>query len=160
MAQVSRLVAIDAVTFFPELHLQLQMEVTIQHLGHVKFEAVTRGHRVICDQPGDNGGSDAGMTPPEFLLVSLGTCAGFYAAKYLETRSLGCEGLEVKVSAEKASQPARVGSFRIEVSVPGLDPVHEAGVLRAVKACLIHNTLLNAPAIQTVVRTLSEVHAA
>jgi putative redox protein len=100
------------------------------------------------------------MTPPEFLLVSLGTCAGFYAAKYLETRSLAAEGLEVKVTAEKATQPARVGSFRIEVSVPGLDPAHEAGVLRAVKACLIHNTLLSAPAIQTVIRTRIEVQAA
>jgi uncharacterized OsmC-like protein len=136
------------------------MEVRIQHLGNVKFEAAARGHRVICDQPPNNGGSDAGMTPPEFLLVSLGTCAGFYAAKYLETRSLAAKGLEVKVTAEKAAHPARVGSFCIELWVPGLDPAHEAGMLRAVKACLIHNTLLSAPAIQTVIRTSPEVRAA
>jgi uncharacterized OsmC-like protein len=91
------------------------------------------------------------MTPPEFLLVSLGTCAGFYAAQYLKTRSLPSQGLEIKVSAEKAMQPARLGQFRIEVIVPGLDPAHEAGILRAVKACLVHNTLVNAPAIETVV---------
>ena len=47
------------------------MEVTIHHLGDLKFEARARGHRVICDQPPDNGGSDSGMTPPEYLLVSL-----------------------------------------------------------------------------------------
>jgi putative redox protein len=135
------------------------MEVKVQHLGNVRFEATTRGHRVICDQPRDNGGSDVGMTPPEYLLVSLGTCAGFYAAKYLETRSLPAAGLAVNVSSEKALQPARLSRFRIEVTVPGLDPAHEAGVLRAVKACLIHNTLLNAPAIETVVvaRTLAGV---
>jgi uncharacterized OsmC-like protein len=129
------------------------MEVTVQHLGNVKFEAAARGHRVTCDQPPENGGADTGMTPPEFLLVSLGTCAGFYAAQYLKTRSLAADGLEIKVSAEKALGPARLGSFRIEVVVPDLDPRHEAGVLRAVKACLIHNTLINAPAIETVVRT-------
>jgi putative redox protein len=100
------------------------------------------------------------MTPPEFLLVSLGTCAGFYAVKYLETRSLPTDGVEVTVSAEKVTQPARIGSFRIEVTVPDIDAAHEAGVLRAVKACLIHNTLLNAPAIHTVVRTLAEQHTA
>ena len=127
------------------------MEVIIHHLGNVKFEAMTRGHRVICDQPPDNGGTDDGMTPPEFLLVSLGTCAGFYAAKYLETRKLSAEGLEVRVSAEKAATPARLGKFQIEVTVPDLDPAHEAGVHRAVKACLIHNTLLNAPLIETVI---------
>jgi len=127
------------------------MEVTVRHLGNVKFEAATRGHSVVCDQPADNQGEDTGMTPPEFLLVSLGTCAGFYAEQYLKVRSIAHDSLEVKVSAEKAKQPARLGQFRIEVVVPGLAGEHQAGVLRAVKACLIHNTLLNAPAIEAVV---------
>ena len=135
------------------------MEVTIQHLGDVRFEASTRGHRVICDQPPDNGGSDSGMTPPEYLLVSLGTCVGFYAAQYMKARSLVHQRLEVKVSAEKATQPARLGQFRIEVIVSGLDPQHQAGVLRAVKACLIHNTMIHAPAIETVINTPIAAHA-
>jgi len=135
------------------------MEVIVKHLGNVKFEASTRGHSVICDQPPDNGGSDQGMTPPEFLLASLGTCAGFYAAQYLKARNLPADGLQITVHADKLLQPARVGQFRIEVFVPGLDAHHEAGILRAVKACLIHNTLLHAPAIETVVHTTAEVHA-
>ena len=126
------------------------MEIKVRHLGDVKFEAIARGHRVVCDQPPANGGADAGMTPPEFLLASLGTCAGFYAAQYLKTRSLKTDGLEVTVSAEKAAQPARLGSFRIDVFAPGLDAQHEAGILRAVKACLIHNTLIHPPVIETV----------
>ena len=126
------------------------MEAEILHLGEAKFEAVARGHRVICDQPATNGGSDGGMTPPEFLLVSLGTCAGFYAAQYLKARALPADGLRVKVTAEKATQPARLDRFRIEVTAPELDPQHQAGILRAVKLCLIHNTLLHAPAIDVV----------
>lgn len=94
------------------------MEVTIQHLGDVQFEARARGHRVFCDQPLENGGSDEGLTPPEFLLVSLGTCAGYYAAEYLKARHLPTEGLSVRVSAEKASGPARLASFRLEVNIP------------------------------------------
>ena len=86
---------------------KLLMDVEILYLGEVKFEAIARGHRVICDQPATNGGSDSGMTPPEFLLVSLGTCAGYYAAQYLKTRSLPADGLRIKVTAEKAAQPAR-----------------------------------------------------
>jgi putative redox protein len=133
------------------------MEIRVQHLGNVKFEAVARGHRVLCDQPPANGGADEGMTPPEFLLASLGTCAGFYAVQYLKTRGLPTDGLEVKVSAEKAAQPARLGSFRIEVFTPALEPRHEAGVLRAVNACLVHNTLLHAPAIETVLHAAAPV---
>ena len=135
----------------------MNMEVTIQHLGDVKFEATTRGHRVRCDQPLSNGGADSGMTPPEFLLASLGTCAGFYAAQYLKTRNLPSAGLEIRVHAEKLQHPARMGNFRIEVIVPDLDPRHEEGIHRAVKACLIHNTLLNAPAIETVIRSAVSV---
>lgn len=124
------------------------MDVTIQYLGAVKFAAESRGHRVICDQPAENGGADEGMTPPEFLLASLGTCAGFYAAQYLKARSLAADGLQVKVSAEKAAQPARLGSFHIAVVVPGLDSKQAEGVLRAVKHCLIHNTLLHTPSLE------------
>ena len=64
------------------------MELIVNHLGNVKFEAVARGHRVMCDQPPEMKGGDQGMTPPELLLASLGTCAGYYAAEYLRTRSL------------------------------------------------------------------------
>jgi len=129
------------------------MDVEVVHLGNVKFEAVTRGHRVISDQPADNGGTNSGMTPPELLLVSLGTCAGFYAAQYLKNRSLPAEGLKIKVTADKAMQPARLGRFQIEVTAPGLEPQHQAGILRAVKSCLIHNTLLNTPAIDIVLNS-------
>lgn len=124
------------------------MEVKAVHLDGSRFEVIARNHRVICDQPADNGGADDGMTPPEFLLASLATCAGYYAQQYLQARSLRVEELDVKVTAEKAKSPARLGSFRIEVNAPGLDARHEEGILRAVKACLIHNTLLHAPAIE------------
>jgi putative redox protein len=127
------------------------MEIKVRHLGDMQFEAEARGHRVVCDQPLDLGGYDEGPTPPEFLLISLGTCAGFYVVQYLNAHSLDCSELEIKVAADKAKQPPRLGSFRIEVSAPSLDPEHEAGVLRAVHKCLIHNTLLNPPAIETVV---------
>ena len=124
------------------------LETTTKYLGNKRFEVRARGHRVICDQPLDNQGEDTGMTPPEFLLAALGTCAGYYAAEYLNARKLSGKDLEVRVTAEKVRQPARLGSFRIEVSAPGLNERDKEGVTRAVKACLIHNTLLMAPGIE------------
>ena len=124
------------------------MVSTTHYLGGVKFEVESRGHRVICDQPVDNSGTDEGMSPPELLLASLGTCAAFYAARYLSTRALPTDGLKVIVLAEKALRPARLDWFRIQVITPELDERHREGVLRAVKSCLIHNTLLDAPAIE------------
>src|ERR1700682_3686584 len=59
------------------------MEVKTRYAGGVKFEIMARGHRVLCDQPLESGGSDSGMTPPEFLLAALASCAGYYVAQYL-----------------------------------------------------------------------------
>ena len=77
------------------------MEVKITHLDHAKFAIQARSHSIICDQPTENGGDDSGMTPPELLLASLGSCAAFYAAQYLKTRNLAETGVEVSVEAEK-----------------------------------------------------------
>ena len=130
------------------------MEVIVNHRCGVQFEANARGHQIVCDQPLDNGGADAGMSPPEFLLASLGTCAAFYAAQYLRARSLPADGLQVRVSAEKAMGPARLAAFHIEVRAPGLaDDKHREGALRAVKACLIHNTLLQPSTIDIALNT-------
>lgn len=136
------------------------MQVTAIHLGESQFEVAARGHKVICDQPVENGGYDEGMTPPEFLLASLAACAAYYAAQYLKTRQLNASGLTIRVTAEKAYQPARLGRFTIDVDAPGVDQKHEAGLLRAAKACLIHNTLLHQPSIDVVVHTMPLAHAA
>jgi putative redox protein len=58
---------------------ETMMEVKITHLDQVKFAIHSRSHSILCDQPAENGGEDSGMTPPELLLASLGSCAAFYA---------------------------------------------------------------------------------
>jgi|SRR5579859_486640 len=125
------------------------MEVIIDHLGAVQFEIKARQHSISCDQPPENGGFDEGMTPPELLLASLGSCAAFYAAQYLRKFHLATEGTRVHIVADKVKDPvARIDNFRIEIETPvELTDQHRAGVERAVHHCLIHNTLLHPPKI-------------
>jgi uncharacterized OsmC-like protein len=124
------------------------MEVTVKHLDHVKFAVQARSHTVICDQPAENNGEDAGMTPPEFLLASLGSCAAYYAVEYLGTRNLAQSGVQVTVTAEKLKQPARLGNFQIRVVCPvPLTEEQMMGMTRSVHHCLVHNTLLSIPEI-------------
>jgi uncharacterized OsmC-like protein len=128
------------------------LEISVEHLGSVQFEIKTRGHSIVSDQPTENGGFDEGMTPPELMLASLGSCAGFYAADYLKRQKLATEGTKVRVTAEKAKNPARLDNFTIEVEVPaGLSEEQVKGVEEAVHRCLIHNTLLNPPKIELAV---------
>ena len=67
------------------------MEVTAEYLNDARFEVAARGHRVISDQPPENGGQDSGMSPPELLLASLATCAAYYGTQYLKARGLKVE---------------------------------------------------------------------
>lgn len=130
------------------------MEVQVEHLGALQFEIKTREHTIVSDQPRENGGFDEGMTPPELLLASLGSCAAYYAADYLRRNKLANEGTRVHIVAEKEKNPARVDHFRIELEIPvELSEVHLKGVEDAVHRCLIHNTLLHPPIIETVVRS-------
>src|SRR3569833_2056468 len=125
------------------------MEVKVKQLDRFKFRVEPRSHAVICDQPVENGGEDGGMTPPELMLASLGTCAEFYAVQYLRTRKLKDRGVEVTVTAEKLTQPPRMGNFRIHVTCPtALSAEHAEGLRKSVHHCLIHNTLLSVPQIE------------
>ncbi len=124
------------------------MEVKITHLDRTKFAIQSRSHTILCDQPAENGGEDCGMTPPELLLASLGSCAAFYAVQYLRTRNLAETGVEVTVTAGKLKQPVRIGNFRVHVACPvSLTEEQTAGLMRAVHHCLVHNTLMMPPEI-------------
>jgi len=124
------------------------MQIKVEQLEGVKFAVHARQHSLICDQPADNGGSDEGMTPPEFLLASLGSCAAFYAVQYLKTRNLAAGGVEVTVDAEKLKGPARLGNFKIDVHCPvALTDEQQIDLVRSVHACLVHNTLMSVPEI-------------
>ena len=125
------------------------MEIKVKLLEKSRFEVQARSHRLICDQPIENGGDDEGMTPPELMLASLGACAEFYAVQFLRTRKLDEAGVEVRVTAEKLTQPARLGNFRIHVHCPAaLSAEQTEGLRRSVHHCLIHNTLLSAPSVE------------
>lgn len=126
------------------------MEVTVEHLGSVQFEIRARNHSIVSDQSISDGGFDEGMTPPELLLASLGSCAGFYAAQYLRKNKLATEGTRVRVTCEKVKDPvARMTNFVIEVDAPvELSDEQRKGVEEAVEHCLVHNTLLRPPKIE------------
>ena len=129
------------------------MEITVEHLGAVQFEVTARQHKLISDQPAESNGYDEGMTPPELLLASLGSCAAYYAVDYLKRNKIEREGVKARVTCDKVKGPFRLDNFRIEVEVPGeLDDTQLKGLEDAVHRCLIHNTLLHPPKIELAIQ--------
>ena len=130
------------------------MEIRVRHGEGKQSVAFARFHRLVCDQPFADGGSDSGMTPPELMLAALGCCAMHYASEFLRARYLSQDDVEVRVSAKKGGQPARLEEIDIEVDAPGLNTSRREGLLRAVQACLLHQTLLHSPKVEVSLKTL------
>lgn len=136
------------------------MEVRVTQTEGVRFSVKARAHEVASDQPAENGGKDAGMTPPELLLGALGSCAAYYAVEYLRTRKLAETGVKVRVTAEKLTQPARLGNFVITLSCPVLlSEARSEGLLRAVHLCPINNSLQSPAKIRLEMPILQPVPA-
>lgn len=95
------------------------LKITLQHQDGMRFRAEARRHRLIVDQPAEEGATDQGMSPAELLLVSLGTCVGQFVAQYLRLHSLPSERLDVRVEADRCG-PLRMSNFRVHVVAPGL----------------------------------------
>ena len=129
------------------------MEILVEYLGAAQFEITARKHKIVSDQPLENGGDDEGMTPPELLLASLGSCAAYYAVDYLKRNNLPKDAVNVRVTAEKVKGPFRLDNFKIEVDVAeDLKPEQLTGIHEAVRRCLIHNTLLHPPNMEVAIR--------
>ena len=110
-----------------------------------------RGHEVVSDQPVEDGGSDAGPTPTELFVASLGACVAFYAERFLRRNALSTDGLKVECTYLWAESPHRVGEIQLVVEAPGLTDAKRAAFSRVVEHCTIHNTLLHPPAVRIVV---------
>ena len=123
------------------------MEVRIRHGKDNQSEAFARFHRVVCDEPFDDGGSDTGMTPAELMLSALGCCAMHCAIEFLRARDLAPD-IELRVSAVKDGQPARLVEIGIEVDAAGLSARARAGLIKAIEACLLERTLARPPVVK------------
>lgn len=64
-----------------------------------------RGHTVIADEPGSEGGTNLGPTPTELLLASLGACAAITARLYANRKGWPLEGVEIDLDLERFKAP-------------------------------------------------------
>ena len=117
------------------------LEITLQHAGGAQFVAQARQHRLLLDQPIEDGATDHGMSPAELLLASLGGCIGQYVAQYLQLRGLSTEGLRVRVNARPSSRPLRLKDFQIEVIVPGLNDRQLRALQKSFPVGLVQNAI-------------------
>jgi len=125
------------------------MEMNISYTGGMRFDAQTQTHTIIVDQPKEGGGQDAGPTPPELFVASLGSCIGVYALWFCQKRKIPYEGMKVNVTWSKSTTPpARVDLIEAKIELPqGCPEEHKAALIESVEKCMVHNSIIHAPEI-------------
>jgi putative redox protein len=126
------------------------MKAVVESIGKVGSRVRLGEHELVFDQPGSvPGGEDRGPSPLDVMVASVGACAHYFAAAYLQGRGLAVEGLTVEVEGEKERVPvSRIGRLIMRIRVPaGLSDKHIAGIERAIKSCPVYGTLLHSPSV-------------
>lgn len=109
--------------------------------GHYEHLVVIGDHRLVTDEPGEIGGSNAGPSPQELLAASLASCTATTIEMYANHK--GWEIGEVKVRVEY--EPAKRGAatnFNVVICLPqGLEEEQVRRITEIAAKCPVHRTL-------------------
>jgi ribosomal protein S12 methylthiotransferase accessory factor len=132
------------------------MEITFT--GGLKVQAEFDGLVVETDQPVASGGNGSAVGPYDLLLASLGTCAGYFALRFMKQRGIDPQGVRLTLSTERDPETKLATTIRIELEVPeGFPDKYREAIVRAMDQCKVKRQLERPP---TVVATISVGSAA
>lgn len=112
------------------------------------FELRVREHSVIFDMSEEEGGSDLGMNPVEYLAGSLGACIAIMVQTYCDSHGYTDGDVSASLTLELADDPKRVGTIVIDLELPNDFPEDKkSAVKRVAELCPVHETLKQMPAL-------------
>jgi putative redox protein len=109
-----------------------------------EHEVEIREHRLIVDEPEDNGGGDQGPTPTELLAASLASCTAITIEMYADRKDWDLGGVEVTADFTEASAdtPAK---FKVDIKSPAeLTDEQRERILVIAHKCPVHRALMGA----------------
>lgn len=124
------------------------MNLKVEFRGGTRFDINSGKHIVVTDQPSDDGGTDAGMSPVELFVGSLAGCVAYFVGRYCVRHQIPHEGLTVEAEWEMAEQPHRVGAVSLRINLPvSLEPAQRERLLKVAHGCTVHQSLAVTPAL-------------
>ncbi len=130
------------------------MKLTVVHEGSVRFAVKSRHHVVVTDQPLEDGGGDAGMSPVELFVGSLASCIAYFVARFCARHGLAYEGMAVDAEWSMAERPHRVGSVTIHVHLPeSVTASQRERLVRIAQGCTVHRSLTTMPHVAVELHT-------
>lgn len=125
------------------------MEITFP--GGVEVNAQYKNFEIATDQPVINGGRNTAPSPFDLFLVSLGTCAGFYALRFCQQRDLSTAGMRLTLSSMRNAETKHLDRIAITLHLPdGFPEKYRGAIIRATDQCSVKKALLDPPVIEVI----------
>ena len=119
-------------------------------LGKADFEitATIRQHKVMFDEPQNNGGQDMAPAPTEMLCASLCACTIATMKIYINHKKWTVEGITVDV--DKSTNTEGKNVFKRTITVKGnFDADQKSRILAIANKCPVHKILESSNIIET-----------
>ena len=106
-------------------------------------------HRVVTDQPREDGGQDAGMSPVELFVGSVTSCVAYFVGQFCVRHHISCEGLSVDAEWAMAEGPHRVGQINLAIHLPHrISAELKERLLKVAHGCTVHQSVAIAPIVE------------
>jgi putative redox protein len=117
-----------------------------------RTELVARTHKLVADEPEEEGGKDLGPRPGDFYRMSLASCTAITLRMYANRKNFDVKKIEVSVSSE-AAEGKTILHTNIKIS-GNLDEAQHNRMLQIAKLCPVHKVLTNPIEIITKMSTV------
>lgn len=124
------------------------MNLTVAYHGGARYDITSGHHRVVTDQPEEDGGRNSGMSPVELFVGSVASCVGYFVGQFCARHDISSDGLAVDAEWEMAEGPHRVGRIALAIRLPHrLSSDMKERLLKVAHGCTVHQSLSGAPAV-------------
>ena len=126
-------------TFYKEIGA---MKLTVAYHGGARYDITSGAHRIVTDQPVEDGGQDAGMSPVELFVGSIASCVGYFAGRYCERHQIPVKGLRIDAEWSMSEQPHRVGQVTLAIHLPHRITAEQSELLlKVAHGCTVHQSI-------------------